>query len=451
MESRTRTLALRPLGRLCATLALASALTAQQRPLVDITPGLADHRDATISPDGQWVAYRTGNTLGVVSIAGQAAVTVHTGTVQGGFLWSRSSGTLFLAEAGALFSTPRNASNATQIASFGTATVTLWDLDTPGTTLFCTRYEPSTATYTAFRVASSGASVPVDLFSSQDEIFGLRIDPSGQYLLHLERVVAPFSPISVKRTDLAAQSTTDLVPGPLGTQVSDPAWLDAGDTALCATQDGLGRVQAVQLERLTGRAVPLTGNAPHSAVRLSPDRQWILTTSVDGQGGNGPTLLPVVGGGEVMLHTAEPFAYGGAPGIDLQARRVVFSARRLNAAENLRIFRLDLDREIVARPRCPIGSVLTLELPANANEIGVLFLGLRQPSFTLAGIAYGFDLGANFAILTIAAGGAQPITFSIPVPPDPGLSNLLVDYQGLRVDTVAHSAAFTRSGRFVIF
>jgi hypothetical protein len=253
------------------------------------------------------------------------------------------------------------------------------------------------------------------------------------------------------RTDLGAQTTTELVPGPLGTLVGDPAWLDAGDNALVSAQDAQGREQPIRLERLTGAAVPLMGNAPHSLVVLAPDRQSILTSSVDGLGGNGPTLLPAVGGGEVMLYTAEPFAWAGEPSIDVQNRYVVFSARRTATSEHFRIFRLDLAREMTAQPRCTIGSALSLALPANANEVGVIFLGLRQPSIALPGIDYGFDLGASFAILTIAPGGAQPIPFAIPVPNDPGLRNLLIDYQGLRVDTVAQTAEFTRSGRFVIF
>lgn len=431
-------------------LTVLAGLSAQQRPLVDITPGGADHRDAIQSRDGQWVAYRTGSSIGVVSINGQAPVTVHSGSAAGGFLWAPTSGSLFLAEAGRIETTPRTAANATVLANFGSATVNLWDINAAGTMLYCTRYDPATSTNTAFAQPTSGGGA-ITLFTTQEEVFELRIDPTANFLLHLERSVAPFSPISVKRTDLTTSQVTDLVPGPLGTFVADPAWLDAGDCAVVTAQDAQGRVQVLRLDRSTQTAVALTTLPTHQRTSVSPDRAWILCESIDGLGGNGPALLPAAGGGEVLLLTREPFAWAGRPSMDALARTVVFSARRINAAENLRIFRLDLDREMIASPRCTVGSVLDLQLPAAATEIGAIFIGLRQPPFVLLGIAWEFDLGGSFAILTIAAGGPTPITVPIPVPGDPALRGLMVDFQGFRTTIGTSTAAFTRSGRFFIF
>lgn len=431
--------------------ALALPGHAQQRALIDLSPGLAEHRDAVVSPNGLWIAYRSGNQLGVMTIGGQNPVNVYQGAVSGGFVWATSSASLLLADSGTIYSTPRTGPSLTTLASFANQSVTIWDLDALGTKLYCTRYNPSNSTYTAFELATSGGSPARELFSTQDEVFGLRIDPSGRYVFHLQRAPAPFSPIAGFRTDLNTTTTAAFGPSSLGTVVRDPDWLDAGDNVAVTAQDPVGRLSVVRIERIAQRMVPLSSGTLHQRTSVSPDRRWILCESVDGLGGNGPALFSNDGGGEILLYTREPFAWYGSLSMDAGSRYVVFSARRVNTTENARIFRLDLDREMRASPYVAIGFPIALELPATANELGVIFLGQRQAPFTLFAIDHDFDLGANFAILTIALGGTSPITTTLPIPNDPLFAGLTIDFQGFRYDGVSSAAQFTRSGRFYIF
>ncbi|MBI5853337.1 MAG: hypothetical protein HZB39_20195 [Planctomycetes bacterium] len=440
------------LARLTTALAVLTGLSvAQQRPLIDLSPGPSEHRDAVVSPNGQWIAYRNGNTLGVMAIGGQNPTVVYLGSGSGGFLWAASSASIYVAESGTLYATPRTGPSLTTLATFANTSVTLWDMDDLGLRLYCTRYQPSTSTYTVFELDASGAVPARDLFASQDELFGLRIDPTGRYLLHLQRAPAPFSPVSAHRTDLNTSTTTPLGPTSLGTVVRDPDWLDAGDNAIVSAQDVTGRISAIRVERIAQRVVPLTFGTLHQRTSRSLDGRHILCESVDGIGGNGPALLSIAGGGEILLYTREAFSWFGSPSIDAQSRYVVFSARRMSTTENARIFRLDLDREMRASPYVAIGFPITLELPATANEIGALFIGQRQSPFTLFMIQYDFDLGANFAMLTIAFGGANGIPMTLPIPYEPLFQGLAIDFQGFRYDNLTSAAHFTRSGRFFIF
>src|SRR5690606_25467052 len=168
--------------------------------------------------------------------------------------------------------------------------------------------------------------------------------------------------------------------------------------------------------------------------------------------GNGPGIMPVEGGGVIWLYHGVPFSYTGAPTIDAAGKSVVFSAARRTVTENPRLWRVDLDGEMRVYPRAEIGKPLVFELPAFANEVGVIFLGLNSPPFTLPGVSFDFNLGPAFAILLIAQGNASgKISTAVPLPFDPALQGLRIEFQGMRWDPLQQSGEFTRHGSFTIF
>lgn len=433
-----------------SALILTVAAGAQQRPLHDVTPNTVASTDAVISPSGQHILFRENTRLVVIEDTGANPVAVHIGSALGGFLWSPSSGSIFLVEGSRVLSTPRTSATPTQIADFPGRSVFLWDVDSSGSMLLLTRFDAATATYTAFLMPTTGGNA-IDLRSSQDEIFGLRFDTSDQFVLALERLTAPFSPISIRRIELSTSTVIDFIPGAISTFLDDVEWLDNGTELLASAQVPGDGVQIVRIMLGNAALVPLTGTITHRLAVAATVQNFAMCQSIDGIGGNGPALVDLMGGGEILLHTGQPFQWAGKPSIDLAGTKVVFSAQRMNQSENPRVFRLDLDREMHSSPRAALGQNLNLTLPLASTEIGAIFLGQRQPPFALQGISFDFDLGGNFAMLTIGPPTNFALTFTIPLPADPVFRGLRIDYQGFRFDTVGAIAEFTRSGRFVIF
>jgi hypothetical protein len=433
-----------------SVLCLVHPAVAQQRPLHDVTPNSVASTDAILSPSGQHIVFRENTRLVVIGRDGANPVSVHIGTAAGGFLWAPSSGSIFVVEGSRVLSTPRTSATPTQLRDFPGQSVFLWDVDSTGSVLLLSRFDAATATYTAFLLPAAGGS-PIDLRSSQDEIYGLRLDPSDSFVLALERATAPFSPVAVKRIELSTSNVIDFLPGVVSTLIEDVDWIDGGTEILATAQVPGDGVQIVRYSLGSATAVPLTGTITHRLAVAAPVANVALCQSIDGVGGNGPALVDLMGGGEILLHTGEQFLWAGKPSIDLAGTTVVFSAQRVSHTENPRVFRLDLDREMSSAPRAARGQNLDLTLPLSSTEIGAIFLGQRQFPFTLSGITYNFDLGGNFALLTVGAPTNFALTFTIPLPADPVFRALRIDYQGFRFNTVGAVAEFTRSGRFVIF
>ena len=437
---------------LAASLALVPRLPAQQRPVADISGSTAPCQDAIISPDGQFVAYRSGNRLAAVRRTGGGEISLHTGTALSSFLWSPSSSTIYAADGNRVLALPRTGGGATTIATLVGRSVWLWDVSSDGATLFGTRYDPARSEYHAFSLATDGTQAPVALFSSLDAISEIRVDPSDQFLLWFEQATAPFSPIVLMRGQVDGNHRAALISAPLGSVATGPDWIDQGDRAIVSALVAGSGLQVMRADRLRDALEPLTWGLGHQRPTRSPDGAWIVMESVDGVGGNGPALLPVEGGGEVLLLTGELYQYAGSPNIDAARDSVVYSARRLSQTETARVFRADLDGEMRVHPRAETGRTLHFELPAAAGQAGAILLGQRAAPVVLSGISFDYVLGPNFAILGMGvASGSGPIATAVPIPAIPALAGLVIDFQGLRWDMASQSGEWTRSGRFAIF
>lgn len=460
MSARTSpcsSLSPRPLRwRGCVALAagvLAAGAVAQQRPITDLSGNSSACQNAKVSPDGQFVAYRTGNRLVTVRSAGSAEITLTSSTGLGSFLWSAAGTTVFAVDGNNVLGFARTGGGGVTLATIPGNSIALWAADPAGAFLIGTRYVAATSRYHVFRLATSGAQPHQDLFDSQDELGDFAIDATGQFLVYLQRPVTPFAAYSLMRAHVDGTNRSDMLGAPLGTVAQGPMWIDAGDRVVVVAVTAMGSLQLLRVDRRTQTADTLTWNFVHQRPTVSPDGRWIVMESIDGVGGNGPALLPVEGGGEVLLHTGERYAYAGSARADGAGQHVVWSASRTRLGEPARVFRADLDGEMRVYPRAVVGTTLTFELPCASSEVGAILLGQRSAPFTLNGIAWQYDLGANFAIIALAAGGGPqaPITVQLPLPNAPVLQGLAIDFQGLRWDPVAQSGEWTRSGRFSIF
>ncbi|MBK8978929.1 MAG: hypothetical protein IPM29_23765 [Planctomycetes bacterium] len=429
----------------------AAALGAQQRPIVDASPSMLAYSDARISPDGQSIAYRVGNQIAVTDANGLVETVLVSGTTLGTFLWAPTSTTVYLVDGNRVLAANRRGGTPTQVATVPGNTVELADIDAAGATLYGTRYVAATQTYHLFSLRSSGTGSPTDLVSSQDRLADVAIDPTDTWMLFTQQATAPFSPVSVMRAGVDGRNVSDLLGAPLGTFVERPDWIDAGDTAVCAAATTAG-TQIVRIDRLTQTMVPLTHAGTHKSPTVSADRRWIVCTAVDGIGGNGPALLPTVGGGVVHLYTQQPYTYTSPPTIGGATGRIAFSAQRSNQTEFSKLWRLDLDGEVRVSPRVEINRVTTLEVPTAAGEWGALFIGQRNATpFTLPGINFDFNLGGAAPLLGFGPGMNGAWVFQLPLPNLPFLQGIRVDFQGFRVDPATNAAEFTRFGGMSIF
>jgi hypothetical protein len=441
-----------PLRLLVLGLALAGA-SAQQRALVDISGSTAACQDARVSPDGQFVAYRVGNSLASVRISGGAQISLLSSQALGNFVWAPSSGSLYAVEGNNVLALPRAGGGGVVLASVPGQSVWVWDVDGANTFVYGTRYDPATRRYHVFRLPTLGGQPHQDLFDSQDELSGLRIDLSSTYMLFLQRAPVPFAPHTLMRAQLDGSNPVDMLGAPVGVVAQGPDWIDAGDRAVLVTATTQGSLQLLRVDRVRRVAEPLTWAFVHQRPTVSPDGAWIVMEAVDGVGGNGPAILPVEGGGEVFLFTGERFEYAGSAGLDAVGGAVVFSARRVRLPnEQARVFKAELDGELRVWPRAELGQVVNFDLPCPAGWFGGVLLGLRSPPLLLSGIVYDYDLGPNFAILGLGAGGGTtPLRTTLPIPNIAALQGLTVDFQGLRWDPVAQTGEWTRSGRLPIF
>ena len=438
---------------IAAGLTVTTGATAQQRPLLDLSTTSVACQDASISPDGQFVAYRAGGTLTVDRVGGGAAQVVVTSTNLGPFLWSPAGGTLYVLDGSQVVAASRSGAGATNLGVVPGQSVWLWDVDSTNGFLLGTRFDPSTQEYHVFRMATSGGQAPVDLLTSQDELSDVDLDPTDSFLLYLQRGTYPFAPYSLMRSAVDGTGATDMLGSPIGVVAQGPHWIDGGDRAVLVGPTAIGSLQLLRIDRISQTATPLTWAFVHQRPTVSADGAWVVLAAVDGVGGTGPAMVPIEGGGEVLLHTAEAFGYAGSPNLDSRGTAVVFSARRAsNPGENARAFQLDLDGELRVHPRAEIGGVVLFDLPCSSSELGAVLLGQRSLPVTLGGIAFDYDLGPAFAILGIGAGRSSgPLTFPLPIPFAASLQGLVVDFQGLRYSPGAQSGEWTRSGRLPIF
>ncbi|MGA0061066.1 MAG: hypothetical protein ACO3RU_15925 [Planctomycetota bacterium] len=437
-----------------ATAVLASAPTpAQQRPLVDLSTTSVACQDASISPDGQFVAYRSGGSLTVDRTGGGAAQVVVTSSNLGPFLWSPAGGTLYVLDGNQVVAASRSGGGATNLGIVPGQSVWLWDVDSTNSFLLGTRFDPATSEYHIFRMATSGGQAPIDLVTSQDELSDVDVDPTDAWLLYLQRAPVPFAPYSLMRSAVDGSGATDMRGAPIGLVAQGPRWIDGGDRAVLVGPTPLGSLQLLRIDRLTQSSTPLTWAFVHQRPTVSADGSWVVLAAVDGVGGTGPALVPVEGGGEVLLYTGEGFSYAGSPRLDGRGTAVVFSARRgSQPGENARALKLELDGELRVHPRAEIGGVVLFDLPCSSTEFGAVLLGQRSAPVTLAGIAFDYDLGPSFAILGLGAGRSSgPLTFPLPIPFAASLQGLVIDFQGLRYSPGAQSGEWTRSGRLPIF
>jgi hypothetical protein len=436
-----------------AAFVAAPEVGAQQRPLLDLSTTSVACQDASISPDGQFVAYRSGSALTVDRVGGGAAQVVVTSTNLGPFLWSPAGGTLYVLDGNQVVAASRSGGGATNLGGVPGQSVWLWDVDSTNSFLLGTRFDPSTQEYHVFRMATAGGQAPVDLVTSQDELSDVDLDPTDSWLLFLQRAPTPFAPYFLMRSAVDGSGITDMRGAPLGVVAQGPQWIDGGDRAVLVGPTALGSLQLLRVDRLTQSATPLTWAFVHQRPTVSADGAWVVLATVDGVGGTGPALVPVEGGGEVLLYTGEAFSYAGSPNLDSRGTAVVFSARRAsNPGENARVFQATLDGELRVHPRAEIGAVVLFDLPCSTSEFGAVLLGQRSAPFALSGIAFDYDLGPAFAILGLGAGRSTgPLTFPLPIPFAASLQGLVIDFQGLRYSPAAQSGEWTRSGRLPIF
>jgi len=444
--------------------AMAVTPCAQQRTLLPITSSSQDHRDAILSPDGLFVAFRGPNKLAVVPYAGGSEIDVEQGNNLGSFLWAPDSLGLFYLNGLDLKYVARGGGNPRLVASLVETGLALWDVKSDGSDLFGTwTYirnnggQPIRETH-IFAIAADGSAPPRTLVTSVVTIDGVQLSPDETRMVYREYDPTPFTPRDYVVANVDGSSPVSLT-GSVGLNINPglPAWRPDGTGIYFARVDrNLGRLVIEQL--LLGNPTPIPLTYPTAARNFSVGTagRWVVY-----EGFWSPTqswtlvLMPTDGGGHVFLDPSRPLSFTGTPQLGGVAGDRVVVSGVLATAQFAQVHKVELARELRIAPRATLGGQVGVELPVVANEAGVVMIAAaRLPTpFTVPGLAGGFQLDpTTFATVVAGTGSGQgPIVATLPIPGVAFLRHRAVYLQGLRLTSTIPTGDFTRLVELPLF
>lgn len=443
---------------------LALAPAAQQRALVAITSSPEDHRDAILSPDGQFIAYRGPSKLSVVPYAGGTEVPVEQANNNiGSFLWAPDSLGLYYLTGVDLKYVQRGGGNPRLVATLPEIGVSLWDVKQDGSSLFGTwvyvRNNGGQAIWEThiFTIASDGSAPPQVLVTSILSIDGVQISPDATKIVYREYSATPFTPRDYMVANIDGSSPVSLTGGTgLNLDAGMPVWRPDGSGVYVARIDrGIARPVIEQLLLTSTTPVRLTFPNPARNLSLSHDGQWVVYE------GYWPALaswtvmaMPADGGGHIALDPSRPLVFTGTPQLGgFGGDRVVVSGT-LAAAQNAQVYRVELARELRVFPRAVTGGQVAVELPAAAGEIGTVFLAAAPGGpIAVPGLAGAFalDPAVLVTVLSGVGSGQGPISAQLPIPNVASLRRQPLYLQGLRLTSLAPTGDFSRMVALPIF
>lgn len=444
---------------LCPTLSLVSAALAAlgpcllagslpcQRQVKQITKANEAHFDAQISPDGKTVAFRGKQKIGVVSTQGSTEIAVAQGANLGGFVWAPNSAGIYYLDGTTVKFVAKSGGAALTIGT-GKGAIFLWAVDRTDKTIYGTRADNNN-NYYVFSLATSGSAAPKDIVSIPTNYWAeqVRVDVSGAKLAYFVSLQGVHQPKDLRVANADGSNEKSWSGGAkLASNTRNLAWADAGKTAIFTTLVN-GLSYTWQIGRLTAASTTveyLTSEPRHhqrSVVGATPT--WIAyQAEVVGLAGTHymPGVMPVTGGGRVPLEPQNTWVFQGDPSIDGAGQKVVFAASYYDQNNNLttaQVYLVELDREVVIAPRAAPGAKISMSLPVDKGERGMLFLSLKlqDPPLPIPGFTYAIAIDTNvmLQLLNGVGDGSSPLQLSdISIPNDTTLKGVEVYVQGIR-------------------
>lgn len=429
-----------------------------QRQVKQITKAEEAHFDAKISPDGKNVAFRGAQKIGVVSTTGGTEIAVAQGANLGSFVWSPNSAGIYYLDGTTVKFVAKSGGNPLTIGT-GQGSLFLWGVDRADKSIYGTRSDNNN-NYHVFSLSTSGSASPKDIVSIATNYWveQVAVDFSGGKLAYFVSLQGVHKPKDLRVANSDGSNETSWSGGEkLASTTRNLCWADAGKTAIFTTL-----VQQVSLTWQIGRLTAASTNVEyltgeprnHQRSVVGSNLSWIVFqagVTVANNNHQVPAVMPVDGGGRVILEPDNSWVFQGDPSIDGAGQKVAFAASfydENNKLSTAQVYLVELDREVVIRPRAAPGGKVSLSLPVDKGERGMLFLSLKvldQP-FPVVGFTYAVAIDTTLMVQLLGGvgDGSSPLQLAdIPIPNDTSLKGVEVYVQGIRSPN-GNSGDFTR-------
>ncbi len=462
--SRQRTLTI------AAAILLTSLSLPSQRGVRTLTSTGLTHTDVKLSPNGQWVAFRTSKAgapaLGLShTSAGSKEIVLFSGSSLTRFLWHPDSRGLYY-QNGARIEYVRTVGGVPfLVGTLGGNSPTLHTIDPTGKFLLGVSNDVN-LTYRIWRLDTDGQTSATTLHTVPFNFLDwLTVDPSGKFIAFTSQPSGvPFAAAEILRIDIDGKNEYQLSGGPMPDilrllKVSQPrnlAWVDSGKTLLFAAADVLPAPwQVFRISETDPDPLLMTSSdAIHTDISVAGNwavyRGTILHKSATPHHHGIVSVMPLEGGGRVLLEPETDWVMTGSPSMDKFNLSVAFGGYPAGSPPLTRseVQMIALDREVRVYPRAVLGSRLNFELPVNTGERGTLFLSTGileldpKQQLSLPGFIYrvALDPAVLLPVLSGTGTGSGPLKAQAVIPNDPQLIGWEVYLQGLRVRPVTPAA-----------
>jgi len=428
---------------------------------VQLTTSTAQHQDALISPNGARVAFRSGTTsLGLIDIQSRTEVTLFTSATSslGNFTWAPTNTGLYFANGSDVRFISNTGATSRSIGTVAGTNVDVWAVNDTESTIFGSRFDQATATSYIFRLASNGATAPVDIYSTLGTISKVRLDASNGFLLFERGQGTPFTPVDFVRIDIAGNNPTVLHTTSGTDNAGSPYWLDTGNNmTFSAVSPNNNRNQILA----ASTANPTTFYTDRSLVARRPfvarGGSWIAFEAQTPLGRRSIAIMDIAGGGVFFL-SADHGLLGingadleGGLSMDRAGTRVVFNAEAIPGDPSPQSSMGELRDPIPVRAKLALGQQFTIEMPLAAGFIGAIGAadGFAATPVTLPGFSGQFDLDPATTATVLVGIGPGTATGTYTVPNNSALLGLFLNFQGVRLQTAA-SGSFTTWGYYQV-
>lgn len=434
-----------------------------QRGVRTLTTTGRSHSIPKLSPNGNWVAFRTTN-AGVAALGishtdpGSKESILYTGILLTKFFWHPDSRGLFYMR-GTVIEYIRTVGGVPlAVGTIGGNSPTMHGIDPTGKYLFGVSRDVN-FTYQIWRLNTDGNTNPTTIHTVKFNFLdSLVMDSSGQKIAYTSQPAgAPFAPVDIRRIDADGKHDISMTQGPIPdilrllavSRPKDLTWVDQGKTLLFTAADRQAAPwQVYRISEKDPDPLLMTDtNFFHTNPLVRGD--WVVYRATIRHQSQTPHdhsiigLMPTSGGGRVPLEPELDWVINGAPTMDDGNQKIAFAAYAKSAPPGSRpeIQLIYLDREVRTYPRATLGKTLNFELPVALNERGTLFLSTSileldpKKQLSIPGLVYRVALhpAVILPLLSGIGSGTAPLKVSVTIPLDQSLIGLEVYLQGLRV------------------
>ena len=445
-----------------AVLAVVLPLPAQRGVQSLTSSGLA-HTEPKLSPNGQWVAFKTTSTglpaLAIIRTDGSSKESIlYSGATLTRFCWHPDNRGLYYQRGSAIEFLLTSGGTGLSVGTIPGNGSALHDIDPTGTYLVGSSFDANFS-YQIWRLNTDGKTNPSTILRIPNNfIDSLVIDPSGAKIAYTSQPSgAPFAPVDIRRVDVDGKNDMSMSGGPIPDilrllQVSRPknlSWVDQGTTLLFMAADRQNAPWQIYRVTDTDHDPMLMTDTEFFHMDPSVHGDWLVYRGTIRHQSQAPHdhailgLMPSEGGGRVPLEPELDWVLLGAPSMDTGNTMVAFAGYPVGSPPGTRseIQLMRLDREVRAYPRATLGKVLNFELPVELGERGTLFLSLNileldaKAQLSIPGLEYrvALDPAILLPVVSGTGDGSNPLRASVVVPLIQSLIGLEVYLQGMRI------------------